>query len=81
MPQELKMRREALPIQDRLSKGKPAIHASDSEVPAYKPLRPPEDAPNVAMDKIEWVRGDLKDDDISHLEGAEHIYHRIMARR
>ena len=64
-----------------MSKSKPAIHASDSEAPAYKPLRPPEDTPHVAMRKIEWVRLDLEDEDVIHLEGAEHIYHRIMARR
>ena len=81
MPQDLKLGREPMPIQDRVSKSKPAIHASDSEAPAYKPLRPPEDAPNALTGKIEWVRVELEDDDVNHLEGAEHIYYRIMERR
>ena len=49
MPQDPKIGREILPIPDRPSRGKPAIHASDSEVPAYKPLRPPQGAPNVVI--------------------------------
>ncbi len=49
MPQDPKIGREILPIPDRPSKGKPAIDARDSEVPAFKPLRPPEGAPNVVI--------------------------------
>lgn len=39
MPQDPKRGREILPIPDRPSKAEPAIHASDSEVQAFKPLR------------------------------------------
>ena len=31
--------------------------------------------------KIHWVRVDLEDDDISHLEPEEQKYHRIMAKQ
>lgn len=49
MPQDPKIGREILPIPDRPSKGKPAIDVRDSEVPAFKPLRPPEGVPNVVI--------------------------------
>ena len=49
MPQDPKIGREILPIPDVPSKGKPAIDARDSEFPAFKPLRPPEGAPNVVI--------------------------------
>jgi arylsulfatase len=41
--------REILPIPDIPSKGKMALDARNAEFPAYKPLRPPADAPNVVI--------------------------------
>ena len=49
MPQNPNIGREILQIPDLPSRGKPAIHASDAEFPAIKPLRPPEGAPNVVI--------------------------------
>jgi arylsulfatase len=49
MPQDPKIGREILPIPDVPSRGKPALHASDAEFPAFSPLRPPEGAPNVVI--------------------------------
>jgi len=36
---------------------------------------------NAFTGEIEWVRIDLEDDDVSHMEDPEQIYHRIMARQ
>ena len=41
--------REILPIPDIPAKGKMALDARNAEFPAYKPLRPPEGAPNVVI--------------------------------
>jgi arylsulfatase len=41
--------REILPIPDIPAKGKMALDARQAEFPAYKPLRPPSDAPNVVI--------------------------------
>ncbi len=41
----------------------------------------PEGKKNKFQGKIYWVRLDLEDDDVSHLEAEENKYHRIMARQ
>jgi len=41
--------REILPIPDIPSKGKMAMDARNAEFPAYEPLRPPKDSPNVVI--------------------------------
>jgi arylsulfatase len=41
----------------------------------------PEGEANQFTGKINWVRVDLEEDDVSHLEPEEQKYHRIMARQ
>ena len=41
----------------------------------------PEGHENAFQGKIHWVRIDLEDDDVSHLEPEEQKYHRMMARQ
>jgi arylsulfatase len=41
----------------------------------------PEGEKNKFQGKIHWVRVDLEDDDVSHLEAEDHKYQRIMARQ
>ena len=41
----------------------------------------PEGESNKFAGKLNWVRVDLEDDDLSHLEPEESKYHRIMARQ
>jgi len=41
----------------------------------------PEGEKNAFQGKINWVRIDLEEDDVSHLEPAELKYHRVMARQ
>jgi predicted metal-binding protein len=36
---------------------------------------------NAFTGEIAWVRIDLEDDDVSHMEDPEQVYHRIMARQ
>ena len=41
----------------------------------------PEGEENEFKGTIDWVRIDLEDDDVSHLEPEEQKYHRIIARQ
>jgi arylsulfatase len=41
----------------------------------------PEGESNKFNGKLNWVRIDLEDDDVSHLEPEENRYHRIMAKQ
>jgi arylsulfatase len=41
----------------------------------------PEGESNKFSGKLNWVRIDLEDDDVSHLEPEENRYHRIMAKQ
>jgi len=41
----------------------------------------PEGESNKFSGKIHWVRVDLEEDDVSHLEPPELKYHRTMARQ
>ena len=41
----------------------------------------PEGESNQFSGKINWVRVDLEEDDVSHMEPEEQKYHRIMARQ
>jgi hypothetical protein len=41
----------------------------------------PEGEKNKFKGTVNWVRVDLEDDDVSHLEPPEHKYHRALARQ
>ena len=73
--------------QGRIEKTVPFIFSADETMDIGKDTASPvsDDYPsgdaNAFTGKIEWVRVDLEDDDVSHMEDPEQIYHRIMARQ
>jgi arylsulfatase len=73
--------------QGRIEKTVPFIFSADETMDVGGDLALPvtDDYPegekNQFKGKIHWVRIDLEDDDVSHLEPEEQKYHRIMARQ
>jgi arylsulfatase len=73
--------------QGRIDKTVPFIFSADETMDIGRDTASPvtDDYPsgdaNAFTGKIEWVRIDLEDDDVSHMEDPEQIYHRIMARQ
>jgi arylsulfatase len=73
--------------QDRIDKTVPFIFSADETMDIGKDTASPvtDDYPsgagNAFTGKIDWVRIDVEDDNVSHLEDPEQIYHRIMARQ
>jgi arylsulfatase len=71
----------------RVDKTVPFLFSADETMDVGKDTASPvtDDYPsgdaNAFTGEIEWVRIDLEDDDVSHMEDPEQIYHRIMARQ
>jgi arylsulfatase len=78
---------EKLVAEGRISKTVPFIFAADETmdvgVDGAAPVTDdyPEGEANKFTGKINWVRIDLEEDDVSHLEPEEQQYHRIVARQ
>jgi arylsulfatase len=78
---------EKVVAEGRISKTVPFIFAADETldvgVDGAAPVTDeyPEGEANEFTGKINWVRIDLEDDDVTHLEPEEQKYHRIMARQ
>jgi arylsulfatase len=78
---------EKVVAEGRISKTVPFIFAADETldvgVDGAAPVTDdyPEGEANQFTGVINWVRVDLEDDDVSHLEPEEQKYHRIMARQ
>ncbi len=73
--------------QGRISHTVPFIFAADETldvgVDGAAPVTDdyPEGEGNRFSGQINWVRVDLEEDDVSHLEPPEHKYHRTLARQ
>ncbi len=71
----------------RIEKTVPFLFSADETLDIGKDSASPvtDDYPgpgeNVFTGTVNWVQVDLKDDDVSHLEDPEQIYHRILARQ
>ena len=71
----------------RITKTVPFVFSADETLDVGGDLAMPvtDDYPEGEKNKFEgqinWVRIDLEDDDVSHLEPEEQKYHRIMARQ
>ena len=78
---------EKVVAEGRIGKTVPFIFAGDETldvgVDGATPVTDdyPEGEANQFTGQINWVRIDLEDDDVSHLEPEEHKYHRIIARQ
>jgi arylsulfatase len=73
--------------QARIEKTVPFVFSLDEAMDIGKETASPvtDDYPsggaNAFTGEIAWVRIDLEDDDVSHMEDPEQLYHRIMARQ
>jgi arylsulfatase len=69
----------------RIDKTVPFVFAADETLDIGSDLATPvtDDEPEDSRfkGKINWVRVDLEEDDVSHLESEEQKYHRIVARQ